>query len=161
MSSDNELLKELQRLNRAGLINDEEFLVLRSILQGKSNSPEHYIRFDQLFAGKSRRLSDDIKAEKRVAELNPPDSENRLYSITEAIDQLGLRLLPQQGSDISRELLTCPACGMFEVVAVDSRVITVESDYPKDDTGLKFTKVKSGEWECPDCGHLIPSPSPE
>jgi len=50
MRSDGELLRELQRLNNTGVINDEEFLVLRKIIRGGSVNAEIYRRFDRLFA---------------------------------------------------------------------------------------------------------------
>ena len=45
----NELLRELEKLNRTGLINDEEFVYLRKFIRGGSLSPEFRRRFESLF----------------------------------------------------------------------------------------------------------------
>ena len=56
MRLDNELLRELQQLNRSGVINDAEFLVIRKIIAGGRVSPELYRQFDHLFSGDSKRI---------------------------------------------------------------------------------------------------------
>ena len=151
MRSGNELLAELQRLNRTGIINDEEFLVLRKIIAGGKVSPEFYRQFDRLFAANSKSVPREIDTRKKE---EPVKKSERLYSFNEAISELNLNLPTPGGFDHSRELLTCPACGMFEDVIDKGILITAEADYPADDTGLRFTKVNEDEWECPDCGHL-------
>jgi hypothetical protein len=158
----NELLAELQRLNKNGVINDEEYLVLKKLLTGDRISPEFYRRFDRLFAGNLKRTPFETEKKKRSAktEEEPVKKEERLYSMAEAINELNLKLTTLGGFDHSRELLSCPACGLFEEVTDKGMLITAESDYPEDDTGLRFTKVNEGEWECPDCGHLCREDSP-
>jgi hypothetical protein len=154
--SNNELLTELQRLNKTGVINDEEYLVLKKLLAGGKVSPEFYRRFDRLFAGNSKRTP--VKTEKKKRSTRKEEEtvkkEERLYSMAEAINELNLKLTTLGGFDHSRQLLNCPACGLFEDVNDKGMLMTAESDYPEDDTGLHFTKVNEGEWECPDCGHL-------
>jgi hypothetical protein len=154
--SANELLTELQRLNKTGIINDEEYLVLRKIIAGGRVSPESYRQFDRLFAGNSK--SAPIETGKKKSGAQDPEEpfkkEERLYSMTEAINELNLKLTTLGGFDHSRELLSCPACGLFEDVTGKGILITAESDYPEDDTGLRFTRVNEDEWECPDCGHF-------
>jgi hypothetical protein len=156
MRSSSELLRELQRLNRSGIINDEEYLILRKIIQGGSVNPEFYRRFDQLFAGDLKsspvEIENETSRKPNVKKHSPKDE--RLYSMTEAINELNLKLTELGGFDHSRELLTCPACGLFEDVTFEGRLITAEPVDPKIDTGLRFVKVSDEEWECPDCGHL-------
>jgi len=158
MRSSNELLRELQRLNRSGVINDAEFLVLRKIIAGGRVSPEFYRRFDRLFSGdlKSISVENEIENEKsRVSkEEKPLPKDERLYSMSEAIDELNLRLPARGGFDNSRELLSCPACELFEALTFEGMLMTAETVDPKVDTGLRFVKVNDSEWECPDCGHL-------
>jgi hypothetical protein len=158
----NELLIELQRLNKTGVINDEEYLVLKKLLAGGKVSPEFYRRFDRLFAANSKGAPVETEKKKRSAkrEDDPVKKEERLYSMAEAINELNLKLTTSGGFDHSRELLSCPACELFEDVTDKGMLITAESEYPEDDTGLRFTKVNEGEWECPDCGHLCREDSP-
>ena len=150
MRSGNELLRELQRLNKTGIINDEEYVVLRKIVAGGRVSPEFYRQFDRLFAANSKTAPPEIGAPEKA----PVKKAERLYSFNEALDELSLNLPTSGGFDHSRELLTCPACGMFEDVNDQGKLITAEADYPADDTGLRFTRIGEDEWECPDCGHL-------
>jgi hypothetical protein len=153
--SSNELLTELRRLNRTGVINDEEFLILRKIIAGGNVSPEFYRKFDRLFAGNSKIAPVEAENKKNNAPKEaPPKNQERLYSMAEAINELNLKLTALGGFDHSRELLSCPACGMFEDVSAQGKLITAEADYPEDDTGLRFKKLNEDEWECPDCGHL-------
>ncbi len=159
--SDNELFRELQRLNKTGIINDEEYLVLKKIIAGGKVSPEFYRQFDRLFAGNSKSAPVETEKKKSAAQKQPVQKEERLYSIDEAINELNLKLTTLGGFDHSRQLLNCPACGMFEAITNQGTLITVESDYPEDDTGLRFTKVNEGDWECPDCAHLCRENSPE
>ncbi len=156
MRSDNELLTEIRRLNKTGVINDEEYLVLRKIIAGGNVGSEFYRRFDRLFAVNSKSISVEPEKKKSIAqkEEEPVKKDSRLYSMAEAINELNLKLTTLGGFDYSRELLSCPACGLFEDVNAKGILITAESDYPEDDTGLRFTKLNEGEWECPDCGHL-------
>jgi hypothetical protein len=158
MRSEGELLKELQRLNRTGVINDEEFLTLRKIIRGGSISPEFYRKFDKLFAGKSKRVPVKRGNNKTSAgrEVAPIKKDERLYSMTEAINELNLNLNALGVFDHSRELLSCPACGLFEELSSKGRLITAEADYAGVDTGLRFVKTDESEWECPDCGCLFP-----
>src|SRR5215204_2521633 len=155
-SSNDELLRELQRLNRTGVINDEEFLILRKIIRGGAISPEFYRKFDKLLAGKSK--IDAVEQLKNKSsertEADPVKKEERLYSMAEAINELGLKLTSLGGFDHSREFLNCPACGLLEDVTFEGMLITTESDYPGVDTGLRFAKTGENEWECPDCGNL-------
>ncbi len=74
--------------------------------------------------------------------------------MAEAINELNLKLTALGGFDNSRELLSCPACGLFEDVTFEGMLITAEPVDPKVDTGLRFVKVNDEEWECPGCGHL-------
>ncbi len=161
--SEGELLRELQRLNRTGVINDEEFLTLRKIIRGGSISPEFYRKFDKLFAGKSKSDAGEQVKNKRSAgrEADSLKKEERIYSMAEAINELGLKLTTSGGFDHSRELLSCPACGLLEDVTLEGMLITAESDYPGVDTGLKFTKTGENEWECPDCGNLCRENEPD
>jgi len=154
MSSSNELLRELQRLNKTGIVNDEEFLILRKILAGGRISSEFYRRFDQLFAGNSKIIP--LEAEKQLTkpQEKPRKNNDRLYSMTEAINELNLKLTKPGKFDHSRELLSCPACQMFEDVNNEGFLITAEPVDPEVDTGLRFTRMSNGQWECPDCGHL-------
>lgn len=158
MRSSNELLRELQRLNRSGVINDAEFLVLRKIIAGGRVSPEVYRRFDRLFSGdlKSIPVENEEKTSRLSKEETPSLKDERLYSMTEAINELNLRLTRSGGFDHSRELLSCPACELFEDLTSEGMLITAEPVDPKVDTGLRFVKVNDAEWECPDCGHLCP-----
>ena len=161
MRSEGELLRELQRLNRTGVINDEEFLALRKIIRGGGGaiSPEFYRKFDKLFAGNSKSTA--VKQEKNKIgakrEVEPIKKDERLYSMTEAINKLNLQFTSSGIFDHSRELVRCPACGLFEELSAKGRLITAESDYAGVDTGLKFVMVNDTDWECPDCGHLFPS----
>jgi hypothetical protein len=165
MRSADELLRELQRLNRTGVINDEEFLLLRKIIRGGAISPDIYRKFDKLFAGKTKvdplkTDSNKSRAEREVEpvkKIAPVKKDERLYSISEAVDELNLQLAALGAFDHSRELLSCPACGLFEELSAKGRLLTAESDYPGVDTGLRFRKVNDTEWECPDCGHLCPA----
>jgi hypothetical protein len=154
MNSSNELLRELQRLNKTGIVNDEEFLILRKIIAGGRVSPEFYRRFDRLFAGNSKIIP--IEAEKKLTKPQdkPRDNNERLYSMTEAIDELNLKLTKPGKFDHSRELLSCPACQLFEDVNNEGILITAEPVDPEIDTGLRFAKMDNDQWECPDCGHL-------
>ncbi len=158
MRSDNELLRELQRLSRSGIINDEEFRVLRKIIVGGRISPEFYRRFDRLFAGESKSVPVETIKEKRDLSMaeKPFEKGDKLYSMAEAINELNLTLTMLGGFDNSRELLRCPACGLFEDVTVEGMLITAESEYPSADTGLRFVKVNDDEWKCPDCGQFCP-----
>src|ERR1044072_645334 len=90
--SSNELLRELQRLNKTGVINDEEYLVLKKIIAGGRVSPELYRRFDQLFAGNSKSIP--VENEKRSVPRTEKtlETDDRLYSMTEAINELNLKL---------------------------------------------------------------------
>ena len=155
MRSPNELLRELQRLNKTGVINDEEYLVLKKIIAGGRISPELYRRFDQLFAGNSKKTI-PVENEKRSVPKVEKTSEkdDRLYSMAEAINELNLKLTKGGRFDHSRELLNCPACELFEDVNNNGMLITAEPVDPEVDTGLRFVKVRDGEWECPDCGHI-------
>jgi hypothetical protein len=155
--SDNELLRELQRLSKTGVINDEEYLVLRKIIAGGKVSPEFYRKFDRLFAGSPKTVPVETGIN-RAQKEEPP--KERLYSMAEAINELNLKLTALGGFDHSRELLSCPACGMFEDLTDQGKLITAESDYPGDDTGLRFTRLNEDEWECPDCGHLCRENTP-
>ena len=154
MNSSKELLREVQRLNKTGIINDEEFLILRKLLAGGRVSPEFYRRFDQLFAGDSKIVP--LEAEKHLTKPQEKLRKNndRLYSMTEAINELNLKLTKSGKFDYSRELLSCPACQLFEDVNNEGVLITAELVDPEIDTGLRFTKTDDGKWECPDCGHL-------
>src|SRR4051812_6798448 len=117
MDSPNELLKELHRLNRGGILNDEEFLVLRKIIAcGGRISPDFYRRFDRLFAPDSKSIPVERikKKHPRSSVERSLEKDERLYSIDEAINELDLKLKAAGGFDNSRELLSCPACGMFE-----------------------------------------------
>jgi hypothetical protein len=154
--SSNELLTEIGRLNKTGVINDEEYLVLRKIIAGGNVSPEFYRRFDRLFAGSSKSVPVETGKKKSIAQkqAEPVKKEERLYSMAEAINELNLNLTTLGRFDYSRELLSCPACGLFEAVNAEGILISAEPDYPEDNTGLRFTRLDEGEWECPDCGHL-------
>jgi hypothetical protein len=158
MRSEGELLRELQRLNRTGVINDEEFLALRKIIRGGSISTEFYRKFDRLFAGKSKSTAVGQEKNKggAIRKVAPVKKEERLYSMTEAMGELNLNIGALGVFDHSRALLTCPACGLFEELCEKGRLITAEADYPGVDTGLRFVKVNDADWECPDCGHLFP-----
>ena len=153
-----ELLKELHRLNRSGVINDEEFLVLRKIIAGGGRiSPDLYQRFDRLFATDPKSVPAESIKKRRGSSYSKGvlDKDERLYSMDEAINELNLRLKPVAGGFGNwRELLSCPACGMFEAVTPEGSLITAETVDPKVDTGLRFFKVDEEQWECPDCGHL-------
>lgn len=160
MRSGNELLIELQRLNKVGVINDEEYLVLKKLLAGGKVSPDFYRKFDRLFAGTPKGAPVEREKISAKKDKEPVKKEERRYSMTEAINELNLKLSTLDGFDHSRELLSCPACGLFEHVNDKGMLVTAESDYPEDDTGLRFTKVNDDEWECPDCGHLCREDSP-
>jgi rubredoxin len=155
--SEGELLRELQRLNRTGVINDEEFLALRKIIRGGSISPEFYRKFDRLFAGKSKSTAVGQEKNKgdAIRKAAPVKREERLYSMTEAMSELNLNLSASGAFDHSRAPLTCPACGLFEKLSAKGRLITSEADHAGVDTGLRFAKVNDAGWECPDCGHLL------
>ena len=156
MLTSNELLRELQRLNKTGVINDEEFLILRKIIRGGPVSAELYRKFDSLFAAKSKIEPVEIKKETPPLreDRKPPEKGERLYSMAEAINELNIRLTKTGGFDHSRELLRCPACGLFEDLTPEGRLMTAEPVDPEADTGLRFAKAGEAEWECPDCGHL-------
>lgn len=163
MRSEGELLRELQRLNRTGVINDEEFLTLRKIIRGGALGTEFYRKFDKLFAGKSKSDAGELVKNKisEKAEADSLKKEERLYSMAEAINELGLKLTSLGLFDHSRELLSCHRCGLFEDVTFEGKLITAESDYPGVDTGLRFTKAGEDEWECPDCGNLCREIDPD
>ena len=54
--TNNYLLSELYRLNKTGIINDEEFVVLKKIVGGGTVKPELYERFEKLFFDKYGRI---------------------------------------------------------------------------------------------------------
>jgi hypothetical protein len=151
--SESDLLSELKRLNRTGIINDQEFLVLRKVIRGGNVSPEFYRRFDRLFAGSSKSISEGIKKKKRdlKPEVKPQEKGERLYSFDEAISELNLKLTTLGVFDNSRGMLSCPACGLFE----DRTETTLEPGILGVDAGLKFIKISESKWQCPDCGHLF------
>lgn len=163
MRPDIELLRELQRLNKTGIINDEEYLILKKVVAGGKVSPDFYRQFDRLFAGSSKNAPVETGNKKSAAqkEQEPAKKAERLYSMDDAINELNLKLTTLNGFDHSRELLSCPACGMFEAVTDKGTLITVEADYPEDDTGLRFSRVNENQWECPDCGHLCRANTPD
>ena len=155
MHSANELLRELQRLNKTGVINDEEYLVLRKVIAGGNVGSEFYRRFEQLFAGHSKSAAIDTESEGRsAAKEKKPVKDERLYSLAEAVNELNLKLASLGGFDGARALFSCPACGMFEDLTAEGKLIVAEPIDPKIDTGLRFVRINDTEWECPDCGHL-------
>jgi hypothetical protein len=129
---------------------------LRKLIRGGAIGPEFYRKFDKLFAGNAKNVPVATGNDKSSSgkEANAVKGEERLYSMTEAINELNLNLTVLGIFDHSRELLSCPACGLFEELSAKGRLITAESDYPGIDTGLRFVKTEESEWECPDCGHL-------
>ena len=59
MTTAGELLDELTRLNRAGLINDEEYAVLRGVLRSGGRSKAATEEFARLFLTKTPRPPED------------------------------------------------------------------------------------------------------
>ncbi len=153
----NELLRELHRLNKTGIINDEEFLILRKIIASGRVSPEIYRRFDQLFAGDPKHIPVGTEQKTRLTRTDKKSAKNdeRLYSLAEASNELNLKLGSAGMFDNSRPLLSCPACQLFEAVTIEGRLIVAERIDPKIDTGLRFARIGDTEWECPDCGNIF------
>ena len=50
----NQLLGELRRLNREGMINDEEYVVLRRFIASEKVSADVFRQFEKLFVEKSK-----------------------------------------------------------------------------------------------------------
>ncbi|MBL8744442.1 MAG: hypothetical protein JNK04_25215 [Myxococcales bacterium] len=58
-----------------------------------------------------------------------------------------------------RELLTCPACGLAEDVAIDGRLFTFRMPDVGEETGLRFgTSNECGLFRCPFCDAEVAEP---
>jgi len=59
-----------------------------------------------------------------------------------------------------RDLLTCPACGLFENALFDGTLIVPPTPDPSshEDTGLRFEKIWKGVFRCPSCGARVKEP---
>ena len=114
--SASELLSELQRLNKIGIINDEEYIVLRKILRNSSSGNDTYRQVQSLFDHQSKIIPADSKPEKRSlpSAQRSLNQAEKLYSMSEAINELNLKLTISNGFDHSRKLLCCPACRLTE-----------------------------------------------
>lgn len=59
-----------------------------------------------------------------------------------------------------RDLLKCPACGLFENALFDGTLIVPPTPDPDshEDTGLRFEKIRKGVFRCPSCGAQVKEP---
>lgn len=59
-----------------------------------------------------------------------------------------------------RDLLKCPACGLFENALFDGTLIVPPTPDPSshEDTGLRFEKIRKGVFRCPSCGARVKEP---
>lgn len=152
------LAEELYRLNKTGVINDEEFVILRKIVSARAVKPETYRQFDRLFTETAPPAGASGIAKIKTSE---PDEKNESSNESTAeIIELAAQivLLQQKMSDAgifdhSRELLACANCSLMEDVTFDGRLITCHIKRPGVDTGLNFdADEQSGDWICPACG---------
>jgi hypothetical protein len=56
-----------------------------------------------------------------------------------------------------RELLECPACGLWEDVTGEGLLVVYQKDdLSQMDTGLRFREVDETHSVCPGCGAVVP-----
>lgn len=60
-----------------------------------------------------------------------------------------------------KDLLTCPHCNLMEDIAIDGILITDFSEELGRDTGLRFKKLKSGRYRCPNCSFVVAELGPD
>lgn len=60
--------------------------------------------------------------------------------------------------DNSRELLTCPQCGLAEDVTIEGLLVVTKPQYRGLDTGLRFKEQRGGRFQCPLCGVAFAAP---
>lgn len=81
------------------------------------------------------------------------------------IKELGKRIREIQDEVVAaglaphhRDLLKCPACGLFENALFDGTLIVPPTPDSHDDTGLRFEKIRKGVFRCPSCGARVKEP---
>lgn len=83
------------------------------------------------------------------------------------IRELGKRLREIQDEVVAaglaphhRDLLRCPACGLFENALCDGTLVVPPTPDPgsHEDTGLRFEKIREGVFRCPSCGARVREP---
>ena len=57
-----------------------------------------------------------------------------------------------------RDLLKCPACGLYEDALFDGTLIVPPTPESHEDTGLRFEKLRKGVFRCPSCGAKVKEP---
>ena len=78
----------------------------------------------------------------------------RLKEVQQEAEKAGLFLS-------HRPLLQCPACGLWEDVAFDGRLMTYfPAEEPVSDTGLRFENIPGG-FRCPFCHTSLDSSAEE
>lgn len=167
MENDRELRAELERLNRAGIINDEEYLVLRELVGRKKLSGETKDRFDRLFRkksiGRSAAPEQFAGVDTLGEEFGQSESGDRtpsalspdLISAFASVCALQDKLNRFGGFDHRRDLLECPACGLEEDLTFEGKLITCQPEAPGIETGLIFADLGGGLWQCPVCGFSV------
>ena len=90
---------------------------------------------------------------KKKSALSPELRElaGQLQALQKRARELGL-------FDNSRELLTCPKCGLAEDVTVEGLLLVSKPQYQWVDTGLRFKEQRGGRFKCPLCGGAFAAP---
>ena len=83
---------------------------------------------------------------KRKSTISPELRElaGRLQTLQKRARELGV-------FDNSRELLTCPKCGLSEDVTIEGLLLVSKPQYQWVDTGLRFKELRGGRFKCPVC----------
>jgi len=91
-----------------------------------------------------------IKVLKRGEGMKKDDMEN-LYSAVRRL-QAAKRLARELGMFVEdRDLLECPACGLWEDVTGEGCLVVYQNDPSQMDSGLRFREVDETHFVCPGC----------
>lgn len=96
-----------------------------------------------------------IEVLKGGEDVKKDDMEN-LYSAVRRL-QAAKRQARELGMFVEdRDLLECPACGLWEDVTGEGRLVVYQKDDPSlVDSGLRFMEVDETHFVCPGCGAVV------
>jgi len=96
-----------------------------------------------------------IEVLKRGGGMKKDDMEN-LYSAVRTLQE-AKRQARELGMFVEeRDLLECPACGLWEDVNCEGMLLVYQKDDPSQvDSGLRFREVDGTHFVCPACGATV------
>ena len=81
-----------------------------------------------------------------------------IKELAQRIKEIQQEVVAQGLAPHHRDLLKCPKCGLYEDALADGTLIVPPEPGAREDTGLRFEKIRKGVFRCPSCGARVQEP---